>query len=32
LQWRRVFRERLARERAERDRAVLERIAPLSSV
>jgi vanillate O-demethylase monooxygenase subunit len=32
LQWRRVFRERLARERAESDRAVLERIAPLSSV
>jgi vanillate O-demethylase monooxygenase subunit len=32
LQWRRVFRDRLARERAESDRAVLDRIAPLSSV
>jgi vanillate O-demethylase monooxygenase subunit len=32
LLWRRVFKERYARERAESDRAVLERIAPLSSV
>jgi vanillate O-demethylase monooxygenase subunit len=32
LQWRRVFRERLARERAASDRAVLEKLEPLSSV
>jgi len=32
LQWRRVFRERSGRERADADRAVLDRIAPLSSV
>jgi vanillate O-demethylase monooxygenase subunit len=32
LQWRRVFRERLARERAAHESAVLERLEPLSSV
>jgi hypothetical protein len=32
LQWRRVFRERLARERATTDRAILEKLEPASAL